>query len=94
MMFNSNNLIFKVCLGFVLFFSFFRSIISLKLEDNTDDNDANEEESAVILLFMFFGIMLGVIVSQFVSKYGEAIPYTVIVFLLGVLFSLANGKNG
>jgi hypothetical protein len=50
-------------------------------------------ESTVILLFMFFGLALGILAMQILSVVGEAIPYTCLVFLLGVLFSLAYSKN-
>lgn len=36
---------------------------------------------------------MGVLISQFLSIFGEAIPYTVLVFLLGILFSTAADSN-
>lgn len=51
-------------------------------------------EPTVVILFMFFGLGLGIIVMQVLSVFGEAVPYTVIVFVLGVIFSLCADKNG
>ena len=54
-------------------------------EDNNDDGGTME--STVVLLFMFFGLGLGIVLMQLLSKIGEAIPYTCAVFVLGLLFA-------
>lgn len=64
-----------------------------------DDNDAGDDDeesmkSVVVLLFMFFGLAVGIMVTQFLSIVGEAVPYTCVVFLLGVLFAVASNSGG
>jgi hypothetical protein len=60
-----------------------------------DENDSGDEiDPVIILLFMFFGLGVGVLLSQVLSIFGEAVPYTVLVFLLGMLFSTAADSNG
>ena len=40
------------------------------------------------------GLSLGILVMQLLSRYGEAIPYTVVIFLLGIIFSfVSKDKN-
>jgi predicted membrane channel-forming protein YqfA (hemolysin III family) len=47
-------------------------------------------EPLQIVLFMFFGIGVGIVFMQVLNKMGDPIPYTVAVFIAGILFSLAN----
>jgi hypothetical protein len=63
-------------------------------DDDYSDDYSKSINSVNILLFMFFGLALGVVVSQLLSIFGEAIPYTVLVFLLGMLFSTAADSPG
>lgn len=42
---------------------------------------------------MFFGIGVGALVMQVLSHLGDPLPYTCVLFLFGILFSLAN-KDG
>jgi NhaP-type Na+/H+ or K+/H+ antiporter len=58
------------------------------------DDSPESIDVVTILLFMFFGLGCGVIVSQFLSIFGEAVPYTVLVFLMGLLFSTAADTPG
>jgi len=51
---------------------------------------AEKPEPNDILLFMFFGIGVGVIFMQVLNRIGDPVPFTVVVFMAGVLFSLAN----
>lgn len=55
---------------------------------------SGEINPVVTILFTFFGLGVGIIVTQFLSIFGEAIPYTVVVFLLGLLLSTATDSNG
>ena len=57
--------------------------------------DGNEEEGrpVKVILFMFFGIGVGIIFMQVLNKFKEPIPYTVAIFLAGILFSLANREG-
>lgn len=50
-------------------------------------------EATVVLLFMFFGLAIGILAMQGLSLVGEPIPYTCLVFLLGVIFSLGNNNH-
>ncbi|RYY84565.1 hypothetical protein EON63_09010 [archaeon] len=47
-----------------------------------------------VILFLFFGLGCGIVVTQLLSYYGEILPYTVIMFLLGVFFSIADTNQG
>lgn len=51
---------------------------------------AEKPEPNDILLFMFFGIGVGVIFMQVLNRLGDPVPFTVVVFIAGILFSLAN----
>ena len=42
---------------------------------------------------MFFGLGVGIIAMQILSYIGEPVPYTVVVFVLGMLFSLGNNDG-
>lgn len=55
--------------------------------------DHEKPDAIDVLLFMFFGIGVGVLFMQFLNKIGDPVPYTVVVFIAGILFSLAN-KDG
>jgi NhaP-type Na+/H+ or K+/H+ antiporter len=56
----------------------------------SDDDNSLLPESTDVILFMSFGLAMGIIVMQILSKLGDPVPYTVVIFLLGVLFSLNN----
>jgi NhaP-type Na+/H+ or K+/H+ antiporter len=60
----------------------------------TDDDSGQSIEVVTVLLFMFFGLALGVLLTQAVSNYGEVIPYTVLIFLIGMLFSTGASSSG
>jgi len=47
----------------------------------------------VIILFMFFGLGIGIIIMQILSAIGDPLPYTVVVFMAGLLFSLMDKNN-
>lgn len=49
-------------------------------------------EPIVVILFMFFGIGLGIIFMQVLNWLKDPIPYTCSVFLGGIFLSLAS-KN-
>lgn len=59
-----------------------------------DDDDVIEEElkSTTVVLFMFLGLTVGILIMQFTSRFGGDVPYTCVVFLIGVLSSLIS-KN-
>lgn len=64
----------------------------IKYSNAEQDDDGLEQTN--VLLYIFFGLAMGILTMQFLSFFGEVIPYTVLVFLLGMLFSLAEGDNG
>lgn len=74
----------KGCLALLLLVGFFQTC---KAEDHA------KPDAIDVLLFMFFGIGVGVVFMQFLNKIGDPVPYTVVVFIAGILFSLAN-KDG
>jgi hypothetical protein len=47
-----------------------------------------------VILFMFFGLGLGILVTQILSLFGERIPYACIIFILGIIFSTINKTQG
>ncbi len=60
--------------------------------DDTGDDDPLKPTNAILLLFI--GLGLGIAVMQILSVWGEAVPYTVAIFILGALFSFAYVKDG
>lgn len=87
---------FVIIVFAVAFFSQFSCVSSQEITDDDTQGDDDEEsmKSVVVLLFMFFGLSLGIMVTQILSIVGEAIPYTCVVFLLGVLFAVASNSGG
>lgn len=47
-------------------------------------------EDQVVLLYLFVGVMIGAVVAYLISRFAKSMPYTVIVFLLGVVCSIFN----
>ncbi len=57
--------------------------------------EEGKPEALQIVLFLFFGIGVGIVFMQVLNKIGDPVPYTVVVFIAGILFSLANrGSTG
>lgn len=56
-------------------------------------DDDQESDSSVVILFLFIGLGLGILVMQTMSYFGELVPYTVVLFLLGVIFSTINNED-
>ncbi|KAJ1435051.1 Sodium/hydrogen exchanger family-domain-containing protein [Ochromonadaceae sp. CCMP2298] len=46
-----------------------------------------------VMLFMFFGIGLGVLIMQVLNKIGDPLPYTCVVFLVGILLAVITTDN-
>lgn len=57
------------------------------------ESDDTNPESVVVLLFMFLSLVLCCAVMHVLSLYNDVIPYTVVVFLLGILFSAVADEN-
>lgn len=82
-------------LSFYFIILLFLCLLSTARATEGDDDDNNDSiESTNVILFLFFGMALGILVMQILSYYGEPIPYTVVVFLLGALFSLTDSTHG
>ena len=70
----------------LLFFALIMSILTtVRAEEHTDPE--------VVILFMFFGLGIGIITMQILSAMGDPLPYTVVVFTAGLLFSLFSADN-
>jgi NhaP-type Na+/H+ or K+/H+ antiporter len=61
---------------------------------SSDDNSASADDPVCVILFMFFGLCSGIIIMQLLSRFGEAIPYTVVIFILGVVSSGISNVHG
>ncbi len=72
----------------LLFLALFLGLVTTVRADDTDST-----EPVVIILFMFFGLGVGIIIMQVLSALGDPLPYTVVVFTAGLLFSLADKNN-
>lgn len=57
----------------------------------SDDATSNP---VVVILFMFFGLGMGILIMQGLSVLGDPIPYTCVVFAVGIIFSLCTKSNG
>lgn len=58
--------------------------------DQLDDDSAgyfSDRDPVVVLLFLFLGLTMGIVVMQISSRYGEKVPYTVVIFILGAMIS-------
>lgn len=66
--------------------------------DDFQDDDYSAGGSGIaptaVILFMFFGLCLGIFTLQVISRIGESIPYTVIIFILGIIFSFVLKLDG
>lgn len=60
----------------------------------TDDDSDDSLEATNVLLFLFFGLGMGILIMQVLSYCGEPVPYTVVVFLMGAIFSLTDSEHG
>jgi phosphate starvation-inducible membrane PsiE len=46
-----------------------------------------ESESELLILFLFFGAFLGAITTQFLTRHAPGLPYTVVVFIEGLVLA-------
>jgi xanthosine utilization system XapX-like protein len=84
--FKGCELMMRLKCGFLLLLALMMGFISTV---RADDGAA----PVVILLFIFFGLIVGIVIMQILSKLGDPLPYTVVVFTTGLVFSLANKGN-
>lgn len=90
----SNGVVVGLC-GLLSLFVLcrFYDLTSIDHRSLWTSSEDDGRSQTVVLLFMFFGLSVGILAMQFLSVVGEAIPYTVFVFLIGVLFSIANKED-
>lgn len=48
---------------------------------------AREAESQLLILFLFLGTFLGAITTQVLTRYAPGVPYTVVVFIEGLILA-------
>lgn len=67
--------------------NFGAGLVEAKATD--DDFDFTKMDPVNILLFMFFGLCLGIIVTQLLARFdkSENVPYTVVIFVIGAIIS-------
>ena len=63
---------------------------TFQIESKMDDDAVLSADPTDVLLFMFFGLGVGILILQVLSHFGDPIPYTVVVFIFGCLVSLFN----
>lgn len=78
--------------GQLLLWIFIISSIAAVVRGAEDDEE--DLSSTNIILFLFFGLGVGILAMQILSIFGEKLPYTVVIFILGAILSLADNKNG
>ena len=68
-------------------------IASLSTVSCNNDDGVESAESIVTILFIVFGLGVGILIQQMLSKLGDPLPYTVVVFISGLIFSSWNRHN-
>jgi hypothetical protein len=58
-----------------------------------DYDASNDADPVVSILFIVFGLGIGILIQQVLSKLGDPVPYTVVVFIAGLVFSLWNRED-
>lgn len=77
----------KQLLSAVLTFIFLPLVYSKNNLEN-DDGEKYAGKSEVLILFIFFGMGLGGFLTHFLSRLSINVPYTVVIFLVGIIISL------
>lgn len=54
------------------------------------DDGVKNADPVVTILFIVFGLGIGILIQQLLSKLGDPVPYTVVVFIAGLIFSSWN----
>lgn len=78
----------------LILFALAVTVLSQENEKNDDDDSGESLNEVVVLLFLIVGLGIGIIVNQFLSIFGEYVPYTCLVFLLGMALSQAYKEDG
>lgn len=60
---------------------------------HSDYDVSNDADPVVTILFIAFGLGIGILIQQVLSKLGDPVPYTVVVFIAGLVFSSWNRED-
>lgn len=55
---------------------------------NTPSTETSNQNPEVVVLFLFFGLTLGGLISYLLPRFRTGMPYTVVVFLLGIIIAI------
>jgi len=66
----------------------------LVMTPSVEASDDATSNPVVVILFMFFGLGMGIFIMQGLSALGDPIPYTCVIFAVGIIFSLCTKGNG
>jgi NhaP-type Na+/H+ or K+/H+ antiporter len=85
-----NSLNYLFIISFAILF-----VNSVKDEPNINDINGDDviderKNPTVALLFMFFSLSIGIITMQILSYFGDKIPYTVVLFIIGIIISFTS----
>eukprot|EP01031_Cornospumella_fuschlensis_P037399 gene37399-45416_t len=70
-----------------------RNLHDFASTNSDDDTESSDLESTDVLLFLFFGLGIGILVTQILSHWEDTVPYTVVIFVIGVIFSATDGHK-
>lgn len=77
-----------------------RTYGSRQLSGDHHDDAHSEDEShghhisgVVVILFMFFSVALGVVTEQFLTRFHVDLPYTVVLFIIGIIIALSRRED-
>lgn len=68
-------------------------LLSMLSTAHAKQEDQHGADPEIILLFMFFGLAIGILIMQLLSFCGDPLPYTVVIFMSGLVFSLLDKNN-
>lgn len=50
----------------------------------TESYDEIKSDPSILLIFLFIGLAIGIVASQILSRYAKKIPFTVVMFIIGI----------
>jgi F0F1-type ATP synthase assembly protein I len=53
----------------------------------------SEKSPQIFLLFMFVGLFVGSVITYILTRYAKGFPYTVIIFLVGILAAVIDNYS-
>lgn len=60
-------------------------LLTLPLVQAANDDATKGSDPIYYILFIFCGLCSGIVILQLLSRYGEAIPYPVVIFIIGII---------